>query len=518
MRTQQRKSKQKGKKTTVYTDVIELSSDDDEMLLVPTTSKAQSKSKTTTKEATRSSPRKKVKIAQHKRLEEMALDSTPISLPLATSDFHMAPSSQLPPSDPPLPSPATLPPTSTPAHALVAPPGDLSPLTSPIQESKKRKRASNEPDPGDLDSIGVAGGASESSRKPDEPIPCPEPPFFATSSSSVPAPQPSSDSAPRQGSEKGSEKPAKNPRKRKPKVLADAADPLDLADLGEGSVPPEKPKPKRRRKKDIEDEGDWAGDDPPAKTRKTPAKKAKTPAAPRSKAGKSKMQVIVEIPETTKTNSVSPSTSKVDVEVDKEGSVEKVGGGEASSRGASTSSTARPAAPRGHSEVSALEVDAAGSKRSSVQPASERGSTKERATSSGNKSAASVKSKGKKRAIVDSDDEFEEVQETSSSKGKGKKTDGSESSRHSSVGLGPKSSLEDRGSDSGKGKGKEKVCTRHSGGTIHRVLTLSLGKRQYRSQQCRLFFPLPSQVVKFPSLHNTIQGQVDAHVRTHPQG
>lgn len=389
-------------------DVIELTSDSEDEIsfLRPSRSKSKESTKQKGKEKatpvpTRRSPKRKK--ALH---EAEPPGSTLATLPIPTSD--PAPSSQLPPSDPPFPSSANAPPTSL---------QNLSPPSSPlpVPPSRKRKRAAHiTDDEGDTDGKYTAGTSTTASTAL---MPPPPPAFFA--SSSPPAgpssrgdtrPDESLLDAPHESKKKGkknavndggrewAEEPKSKPKsKGKKKVPFDDDEGSDWAEKSK-SKPKPKPKPKpKAKKKATGTEGEPI--DLPAE----PKPKAKRPGG----RGK-KMEVVIEVP--------SPNKRLRSTDNDKPDIPPPI-----------DPATVFPELE--DSELSILESDPErGSKPSHDQRPNEAGIAKSSSSSKpGAGSVSKAKGKGKKRAVLSDDEDEDDLSKrtppSKKSKGKAKATD-----------------------------------------------------------------------------------------------
>ncbi|TCD63742.1 hypothetical protein EIP91_004993 [Steccherinum ochraceum] len=386
-------------------DVIEITDDEDELLLVPP-------KRSKAKEKSGKQPAKRPKIVHPEDLAGQ--ESTQASLPIPTSDFSLHLSQgQLPPSDPPLPSTATLPPISTPPDMQQPHMREASPHGSPIlNPARKRKRViqtigSDDEDVAQIPSSGT-GAADTSMMLP------PPPPFFASSSSAAStsgAGQPplGPADASTTSSSAAPSAPAAKKRATKKQKGGEVGDKPSNADEDQS-----KPKAKGRRKKDDDDDEEF-GSKPKAKPRRKPAAKSKKP--------ESQVEVVVDMPPPrsrtrTKSNDVVPETQPGALttpcpEGPSTGSASD--GPNGAGRRKSPPVSAGPSSG-GQSESAAPQKSGDQGKKDTSPASVTSGKPSDGKNSTG---TLSSKSKGKRRAIESSDDEDEVVvQQPKSAKAK----------------------------------------------------------------------------------------------------
>ncbi|KIP04404.1 hypothetical protein PHLGIDRAFT_196025 [Phlebiopsis gigantea 11061_1 CR5-6] len=376
------RSRGKNSKAIPDDDIIELSSgsEDELSLLPPSITKPTSSAKKKGKEKGRASPTHK-SLKRKKVMHDM--DSTLATLPIPTSD--PAPSSQLPPSDPPLPS-----------SSNAAPPTDLHnshTLSSPLLASRKRKRAGAVVLDDDEDDYGNNGPAGLAAAYSGDLMPPPPPPmFFASSSSSASRDVPADEHV--------LELPTEPKKKAKKKAANDDEDDWE----GE---PKPKPKPKGKTKAAVDDggESDWTAEKPKAKPkpRARPKKKAPEPVGegteasaepkPKAKRPARKMKVVVEVTSPRKQAPPSADANKHD----------------------ESRLTAPPAPVIPESEESELSILESDLERGGPSSKGTKPSDTTKSSSLGKSGASAVsksKGKGKKRVLL-SDDEDELVKNSS---------------------------------------------------------------------------------------------------------
>ncbi|KAI0805997.1 hypothetical protein BC629DRAFT_1437523 [Irpex lacteus] len=295
------RAKASGSKNTSRTDVIELTSDsEDELSLLPS-SKAKDKGKgkqTNAADIPRKSP-KRPQLVDESDIPPSTMNTLPVA-----SDVHL--SSQLPPSDPPLPS-SSVPPTSNPGLAN-SPPSSPIPRPPPIRKRKRPGLLSSD----DEDLSAVPDRESQKLMPP--PPARPVPPTRVARRSLSPLliePLPTET----------------EPKASEPKTKPKAARKKKAADEEEDWVGDAKPKPKGKGKgkKNVvvdedDDEDDWAAK-PKAKpkaARKSQKKKKaeETAAAGKGKGKQAEPKLVVEVV-------ISPSKRRSPTKADEDGEGDK---------------------------------------------------------------------------------------------------------------------------------------------------------------------------------------------------
>ncbi len=304
LRARAKLDQQKGKQSLEdIGDIIDLcSGSEDELSLLP----PRPKTKQNKSNAPPKLSRKKAKLTHD--LEP--INSTPITIPVPTSDILIPPSSPLPPSDPPLPSTAT---AST--HVGRPLPKDLitsspsSPLPAP---PRKRKRPSASASSHNED--GKTALSTHIATNFDGPPNPPDPPLFFAGSSSLPADQ--AEAAPVPSSSKGS-KSKNSPGKRKDRRQDDEdweADPKPKSKARKqtheedewGADPKPKAKAKAKGKKQMDEEDEWEGErsvKPKPKAKPKPKRKGK----PTNQA-----EVVIDLPKSRKRAKRTPTDIEED--------------------------------------------------------------------------------------------------------------------------------------------------------------------------------------------------------------
>ncbi|KAH8100056.1 hypothetical protein BXZ70DRAFT_201999 [Cristinia sonorae] len=374
------RSRGKPKPVVDQSDVIEIS--DDELSLLPP---KKSKSKKTS--VPKISLTKRANISRGDDMS--APESTPNSLPAPTSDFSLHLGSQLPPSDPPLPSTFSIPPLGTPPGAqrpAGRAPSPLSPTI--IDQGRKRKRArqtiGSDDDEHNIQSDKLASGSGIL-------MPPPPPPFFASSSSAFTSSAAGPPAGPTDPSVATSSNAAPKKRNTKKRKNADDEDAFN----SESNQP--KPKVKGRRKKGDSDDEDF-GEKPKGKPRKKAAPKTKKPAV--------QLEVVVDVPPRNRSRT---NSKEMAMEIEP-GDTNTTGSGEAQPLPPPISKPPVTAAepPDGG------QVVAGGSSKPAPPNKKRKGKESDlvsgAASSEGSKTTKqpSAKARGKRRAIESSDEEAEE--------------------------------------------------------------------------------------------------------------
>ncbi|PCH42503.1 hypothetical protein WOLCODRAFT_163841 [Wolfiporia cocos MD-104 SS10] len=271
---------------------------------------------------------------KRKKTSHASDESEHLTLPAPTSDISLNMGSQLPPSDPPPPSTATVPRSTSPVERDIDDDA-LTPLSSPIPlpPVRKRKRAlAVAPFDDDVDELNI--------------MPPPPPPFCASPSPSPVAPDVSvhapqsriagevaankssskgkaraveDDDSYAEGSVAGSSSVSKKQtQKSKQKTKKSRGDEFEDRD-GDDDPAPKSVRRSRKKPGDDDSEDDWIGDSP-AKARSKAKTKSKAPSKKKIKDGATspkKVEVVIEVQKSSSTtkgkgkgNGAKPSKSK----------------------------------------------------------------------------------------------------------------------------------------------------------------------------------------------------------------